>query len=92
MEGLAKLFQFSFFLKTFPHAIIEMPKLSNAINAAKPCTSPRGVGGSTGTSVGNMPANKMPTEKIPKVIQPVADALPSCNKPINSKAVAIASE
>ena len=75
MEGLAKLFQPSFFLKTFPHAIIEMPRLSNAINAAKPCIKPWVVGGFPGRSVGNIPANKMPTEKIPKVIQPVADTL-----------------
>ena len=91
MEGLAKLFQFSFFLKTFPHAIIEMPKLSNAINAAKPCIKPPNVGGVCDKSVGNMPAKKIPIEKILKVMQPVADALPSCNKLIKSKVEASAS-
>ena len=90
-EKFGHAFQAYIFLKTFPHAIIEIPRLNNAINAVKPCTSPRAVGGSTGTSVGNIPANKIPTEKIPKVIQPVADALHCCNKPISRKAAATAS-
>lgn len=88
---LANLFKSLFFLNDIPHEIMEMPRLSRAINAANPCIKPTVVCGNAGTSVGNMAAKKIPTQKTPSVILAVRGALTCSIKPINSRVDAMAS-
>jgi len=66
IEGFAKFFQYSFFLKTHAHANIEIAKQTKAITAAKACIKPVRVGGTTGTPVGNMVSNKNAIQKMPR--------------------------
>ena len=91
MEGVARFFRLLFFLKTTPHTIIEMPRLVNAINAAKPCIKPWGVGSSPGISVGNIATSNIPIQKILSVILLVLDDVMLSSNPLNSKAAPNAS-
>lgn len=52
-----------------------MPKFNNATSAERPWIKPVDVGESPGISVGNIAKRKAPTQKIPKVITLVFDAL-----------------
>lgn len=74
-DNFAMLFHSLFRLKTKPHEIIAMPKFNNATSAERPWIKPVDVGGSPGISVGNIAKRKAPTQKIPKVIMLVFDAL-----------------
>lgn len=62
------------------------------INSEKPCIKPRGVGGTTGTSVGTIATNNMPTQKMTRVIVLVLNDLILSSNPIKSDVPANASE
>lgn len=91
IEVVAKVFQLSFLLKTKPQAIIVMARLTNAIKAAIACIKPVGVGGTTGTSVGNIAAKVKPKENKPSVIILGLEVLIFSNNPVSISAAEVAS-
>lgn len=91
-ENFAMLFHSLLRLKTKPQEIIATPRFNNATSAERPWIKPMDVGESPGISVGNIAKRKAPTQKIPRVILLVFDALMFRVKATSSNETPVASD